>query len=130
MGKHTPEPWAVHQDASGDVFISSAVTSFHIAEVGSEDDETVFADANRIVACVNFCAGISTVNLEGNEKLLWLAEQYNAVKSQRDALSSALEEARTGLIWYQENFPTDTNGSDDEAMARIDAALEQAKGEQ
>ncbi|WP_071912756.1 hypothetical protein [Aeromonas sp. SCS5] len=65
MGKHTPEPWAVHQDASGDVFISSAVTSFHIAEVGSEDDETVFADASRIVACVNACAGLPQEALDG-----------------------------------------------------------------
>lgn len=86
------------------------------------------ANARRIVACVNFCAGISTENLEGNEKLLWLAEQYNTVKSQRDALSLALEEARTGLVWYQEHCPSDSNGSDDEALARIDAALELAKG--
>lgn len=82
----------------------------------------------RIVACVNFCAGISTENLEGNEKLLWLAEQYNEVKSQRDALSLALEEARTGLVWYQDHCPSDANGSDDEALARIDAALELTKG--
>lgn len=64
--KHTPEPWGFHQDASGDVFISSAETSFHIAEVGSEDDETVIPDARRIVACVNACRGLPTDELEQN----------------------------------------------------------------
>ncbi|MGN4997435.1 hypothetical protein ACTG25_03555 [Aeromonas sp. 80P] len=62
--KHTPEPWGFHQDASGDVFISSVETSFHIAEVGSEDDETVIPDALRIVACVNACRGLPTDELE------------------------------------------------------------------
>lgn len=62
--KHTPEPWQVHQDASGDVFISSAETSFHIAEIGSEDDEAVIPDARRIVVCVNACRGLPTDELE------------------------------------------------------------------
>lgn len=120
MSQHTPVPWlkvgkfvAAHSQLN-DVF--------YVCECDEEHD------ARRIVACVNFCAGISTENLEGNERLLWLAEQYNTVKSQRDALSLALEEARTGLVWYQEHCPSDSNGSDDEALARIDAALELAKG--
>lgn len=120
MSKHTPTPWlkvgkfvAAHGPLN-DVF--------YICECDEEHD------ARRIAACVNFCAGISTENLEGNERLLWLAEQYNEVKSQRDALSLALEEARTGLVWYQEHCPSDANGSDDEALARIDAALELTKG--
>lgn len=64
MSKHTPEPWQAHQDASGDVFISSAATSFHIAEIGSEDDDTAIPDARRIVACVNACRGLPTDELE------------------------------------------------------------------
>lgn len=62
MTQHTPEPWGVFQDASGDVFVSSKETSFHVAEVGSEDDETVIPDASRIVACVNAMAGIADDN--------------------------------------------------------------------
>ena len=37
-------------------------------------------------------------------------------------LVEALEEARNGLAWYQAMYPGATDGSDDEAMERIDAA--------
>ena len=93
MIKHTPEPWAAYQDASGDVFISSAETSFHIAEVGSEDDETVIPDANRIVACVNACAGISNEMLS-DDCFNKMRCDRDANLSQRDELLAALE----GLI--------------------------------
>lgn len=43
-------------------------------------------------------------------------------------LLAALEEARTGLLWYQDRNPGQTDGSDDEAMARIDAAIAKATG--
>jgi hypothetical protein len=38
-------------------------------------------------------------------------------------LRAALETARNGLLWYQDQYPLATDGSDDEAMAEIDAAL-------
>ena len=40
-----------------------------------------------------------------------------------DQLAAALRDARDGLLWYQERFPEVVDGSDDEAMARIEAAL-------
>ena len=95
MIKHTPEPWAAYLDASGDVFISSAETSFHIAEVGSEDDETVIPDARRIVACVNACAGVDTALLEAGEldKPTMLVIQENKdLKHRCDELLAALDE--------------------------------------
>lgn len=124
MKKHTSEPWFI--DGQCAAAESDQVNNgFYTAICKGPDGE---ANARRIVACVNFCAGISTENLEVNEKLLWLAEQYNALKYQSGALSLALEEARTGLVWYQEHCPSNSNGSDDKALARIDAALELAKG--
>ncbi|WP_153116053.1 hypothetical protein [Rhodocyclus tenuis] len=36
----------------------------------------------------------------------------------------ALEEAKNGLLWYQDQFPDVVNDSDAEAMERIDSALE------
>lgn len=42
-------------------------------------------------------------------------------------LVEALEEARNGLAWYQAMYPGATDGSDDEAMERIDAALAAAE---
>ncbi|MFQ2180205.1 hypothetical protein ACK33W_02745 [Aeromonas veronii] len=90
--KHTPEPWGFHQDASGDVFISSAETSFHIAEVGSEDDETVIPDARRIVACVNACHGLPTDELEQKGLVAAVGTQLLDADQQRDELLAALEE--------------------------------------
>ena len=42
-------------------------------------------------------------------------------------LVEALEEARNGLAWYQAMYPGATDGSDDEAMERIEAALATAE---
>lgn len=53
---------------------------------------------------------------------------YDKLLEQRNELLAALEEARTGLAWYQETYPEASNGSDDEAMERIDVALAKAKG--
>ncbi|MFQ1995750.1 hypothetical protein ACK36C_20720, partial [Aeromonas veronii] len=89
--KHTPEPWQVHQDASGDVFISSAETSFHIAEIGSEDDEAVIPDARRIVACVNACRGLPTDELEQKGLVAAVGTQLLEADQQRDELLEALE---------------------------------------
>lgn len=44
-------------------------------------------------------------------------------------LLAALEEARDGLRWYQDRNPGQTDSSDDEAMARIAAAIARATGE-
>ncbi len=38
-------------------------------------------------------------------------------------LRLALEQARNGLQWYQDRYPEAVDGSDDEAMTEIDAAL-------
>jgi len=44
-------------------------------------------------------------------------------------LLAALDEAKAGLLWYQEMCPQWVDGSDDEAMARINAAIAKATGE-
>ena len=48
-----------------------------------------------------------------------LRRQHEAIK----VLREALEEAKAGLEWYQSMVPAYTDGSDDEAMERINAAL-------
>ena len=42
-------------------------------------------------------------------------------------LLEALKAAKTGLEWYQFNHPESVDGSDDEAMERIDAAIAAAE---
>lgn len=43
-------------------------------------------------------------------------------------LLASLEEARNGLLWYRDRNPGQSDGSDDEAMARIDASIAKASG--
>lgn len=46
---------------------------------------------------------------------------------QVQGLVEALREAKRGLVWYQEICPELVNGSDSEAMERIDGALAKPK---
>lgn len=87
MSKHTPEPWRVCEPFEGKRGYEIADSAMN--RVCCDITE---ASARHIVACVNFCAGVSTENLETNEPLLWLAEQYNTVKDQRDDLLEALDQ--------------------------------------
>lgn len=75
------------------------------------------ANARRIVACVNFCAGVSTENLLNNNPLMWLARQYNTVKCQRDEVLSVLEEL------------FDIAELDSDVWERVDAAIKKVKAE-
>ena len=64
------------------------------------------ANARRIVACVNACAGISTENLEDNVPVKELARRYNEIFKQRDVMLAALERlslyvAHNGDDWVQ-----------------------------
>ena len=115
MSKHTPEPWQAHQDASGDVFISSAATSFHIAEIGSEDDDTAIPDARRIVACVNACRGLPTDELEQKGLVAAVGTQLLDVERQRDELLTALEDAVETIEWM--------NGCSSPAVDEVEKAI-------
>ena len=71
MGKHTAEPWHC-KNKVGYVFGTDGQSHVLVANVGDFRDEELVpfsgerwqADANRIVACVNACAGIPTEQLE------------------------------------------------------------------
>lgn len=126
--KHTPEPWQVHQDASGDVFISSAETSFHIAEIGSEDDEAVIPDARRIAACVNACRGLPTEELEQKGLVAAVGTQLLEADQLRDELLAALAEIdacfEAALIegWNEAMAEDDMSRIKDIYCRRIDSA--------
>lgn len=109
--KHTPEPWRVECDeyddgnggcqarawptvwAGGTELIG---TEGFYSELGREAD---IANARRIVACVNACAGISTAALEslasaGNltiKNASLAVERVNQLERQRDQLLEALK---------------------------------------
>ena len=74
MRKHTPEPWKpaprdrdyATQDIvaeDGGLVAICWVNVFHRNRIGRTDDEQR-ANRRRIVACVNACAGMATVDLE------------------------------------------------------------------
>jgi hypothetical protein len=64
--KHTPEPWAVDSGGDGGCEIWSPSSGNMDNIIGSEDtdDPQWEADARRIVACVNACAGIEDPGAE------------------------------------------------------------------
>lgn len=81
---HTPEPWSVHQNVGrkGELGVIADKAPCVIAHGFSEKHwpEVAEANARRIVACVNACAGIPTEALEGRnlrdvvEALLWATD--------------------------------------------------------
>lgn len=58
---HSPEPWKLYEDAH---IVGVEDHERVIADCGPETDVRCRANARRIVACVNFCAGVSTEDLE------------------------------------------------------------------
>ena len=84
--KHTPEPWEVTDKR----FIRQSSGRRHVVArvVGSEEME---ANARRIVACINACAGIPTEGLEktrlGSDVLL----EMHKISQQRDDLLATLK---------------------------------------
>ena len=75
-------------------------------------------DASGVVIATEYKTGAQRI-VEAHNAALDTAQpvQVNAM------LVEALEEARNGLAWYQAMYPAATDGSDDEAMERIDAAI-------
>lgn len=87
--QHTPEPWAIHEDASGDIFISGSDHTY-ITEIGNPDEDGAAADARRIVACVNACRGLPTDELEQKGLVAAVGNQLLELERQRDDWQKAL----------------------------------------
>ena len=106
---HTPGPWAVHPAYPWII---------------KQDLKVPFADIEDGLTVCNTTgldgSGFFPSSEEGraNARLIAAAPE----------LLEALEEARAGLLWYQDRNPGQRDGSDDEAMARIDAAIAKATG--
>ena len=87
--KHAPEPW---QYRRSQFFVNDHEGRCVIGECNTNFPELSVANARRIVACVNACAGISTENLEDNLPVKELADRYNAALKQRDMLLDVLKQ--------------------------------------
>lgn len=107
-GEHTPGPWHFTWDGEGQPGRIGVVLPCDPVEQCGYDSHCIAltqpgkfdarANAERIVQCVNA----------------------------HDDLVAALETAKAGLEWYKDTHPESVDGSDDEAMAQIDAALAKA----
>lgn len=92
--KHTPEPWAIDPDDRPNMHWNNHIVSeanpniaiCFMAHDGTEQNERGEANARRIVACVNACAGISQQYLEElNGETL--ADKQMVLITQRDEYS-------------------------------------------
>lgn len=70
--------------------VASKTLLFRVYSEAFGDIEEETDNARRLVACWNLCDGISTKNLETNLPVRVLAQRYNAVLKDRDALRAAL----------------------------------------
>lgn len=123
--KHTPEPWAMSTKVDGNWWHISAgnqaIAAVHAAsKKRNEPYASMFeANARRIVACVNACAGWETIQLEAME-LGSLKESLVRVMQQRDELLAAIED----FIKYTDDC---SDGSPELDRAR--AAIKKITGE-
>ena len=102
--KHTPEPWAIYPDDRPNMhwnnhIVSEANTNIAIsfmAHDGTELNERGEANARRLVACVNACAGLETEMLEAlvmdGTTLQNIMRRGLICLEQRDDLLKALED--------------------------------------
>lgn len=111
---HTPEPWVLFE--VGDRFTHKCPASndrTSILTIALEDDMqfgAVYndADAERIVACVNACAGIPTELLALDESPALIVRDYvSKLRTDNDLLLSTLNKIAsftqtTNLLWWQE----------------------------
>jgi hypothetical protein len=93
--KHTPEPWRrtpfrlYVEDARG--------RRLAIVQIGgSETVHEDHANAARIVACVNYCAGMTDDQLTCDSALI-VREELDRVVAQRDRLLAAAEKMAAAL---------------------------------
>lgn len=119
--KHTPEPWdlgpkTVNTLTCRHIFADSKnITNMYAYEFYNIGIDEVNANAERIVACVNACAGLSD---EDVKRLPALLDEGTAAMQQRDELMAAAQKAMNECV--------DLIGTD--AGNALEAAISKAKG--
>ena len=104
MSEYTKEPWRTDADAGFPSDIHCAITGALIASTHSNGTVSdANANARRIVACVNACAGISTAALE--EAAVSRQRVSEMLLCQRDELATILRQVRTDMEAKDVLFP-------------------------
>ena len=104
MINHTKEPWVEGQDEDGDIVFASQFIDV-VADTSRDDGDrqTAFANARRIVACVNACAGITDPS----------------------AIQDALRDLQDLVKWAWEHL---REGEDGFMLERIEKTIAKLKG--
>lgn len=105
-----PEPWAVHRTENNELISVIDGNSWQICEVNYNGVEQQEANAARIVACVNACAGFYypeelirwmksiKVNVESDTiDVSVILKELEETKRQRDELLKELEKLKSKL---------------------------------
>lgn len=133
---HTPEPWvlseshygAIVSNASSDIRKNWCLSTSDTGRIYS--NELAVANARRIVACVNACAGLSTDDLEKTGLISAVGYQLlNADKERdtyRDLCAKLLEDLRH--IKLNVSSPLDAYYIATEAVKKAEAILGDKNG--
>lgn len=139
--EHTPEPWIIRRGdwSTHATLITTAKRrrnkTVPIAEVDTDGFNKEFGDeqkanARRIVACVNACAGVSNGELAMTTMSAVLA-RMNEAEQQRDELLAALVNAKESLerCYDVTDWPCNGSTDQDKAIAMASAAITKTTGE-
>lgn len=119
--EHTPEPWA-HRNGRIYQADRDVLTIANIAR--ASDGDYSEANARRIVACVNACAGVPTELLEE------YPAPFSEMRAQRDQLLAALERMvaiHDEPSGFAGKYGKALDAAIDAQAVKIDAALESAR---
>lgn len=93
LAMHTAEPWAIHADEPRAI-VSTAEPNMSLLTVDQDGYGMLYseADARRIVAAINACAGIPTEVLEcDTPTFIAMLQERHSLRLQRDDLLAALK---------------------------------------
>ena len=103
MSEHTKEPWKYIEVIGG---CSVYAGQIQILSYMYSPDAENRANARRIVACVNACAGITIEALEG-DKIIWVSESdHSHLERQRDELLAAAKEYASHYLMDEKDDPS------------------------
>lgn len=110
MTQHTQEPWHIFE---GTV---QSDTNWTICDARTKL-KNADANARRIVACVNACAGIPTERLESCRVVLMSvdAEKLTEIAKQRDALQDKIDDLLDSVEYMRDTFNRSAQHALDEA---------------
>lgn len=122
-GTHTPEPWHVGKGRSAEIVYAqdgwavANATVFHARHATHDAAiDHQHANARRIVACVNACAGLSTSALESYPGMFLRIVE---TAEQRDEFAEALRNAMVWVNFYHDDVADEMRRVAADLLAKV-----------